>query len=70
MDTNLAIVIFPDGSVTGIGRTGGMDGFGGIVVHRVTASNWKDPASYVGEWGTFLFPNRTIVPDAGVEQGC
>lgn len=32
MDTNLAIVIFPDGSVAGIGRTGGQAGFEGIVV--------------------------------------
>ena len=27
MDKPLAIVLVPDGSVTGIGRTGGMDGF-------------------------------------------
>lgn len=68
MDTNLAIVILPDGSVTGIGRTGGQAGFAGIVVHRVSATNWKDPSSYVGDWEEFLFPNRTLVPDAGLED--
>ena len=68
MDTNLAIVIFEDGSVAGIGRTGGQAGFAGIVVHRVWATNWRDPSSYAGDWDTFLFPNRTLVPDAGVED--
>ena len=46
MDTNLAVVILGNGSVVGIGRTGG--GSTGIIVHLVTASHWKDPASYTG----------------------
>jgi hypothetical protein len=65
MDTNLAVVILRNGSVVGIGRTGGD---GGIVTHLVTASNWKVPDSYVGQWTTPLFPNRTVVPDAGLED--
>ena len=66
MDTNLAAAILPNGSVVGIARTGG--GPTGISAHLVTASDWRDPASYVGRWKEMLFPNTTIVPDAGVED--
>ena len=50
----------------GIGRTSGPPT--GIVVHLVTATHWKDPESYVGEWDTMLFPNTTLMPYAGVED--
>ena len=65
MDTNLAVLILTDGSVVGIGRTGGR---GGIVAHLVTAAHWKDPSSYTGSWKAPLFSNTTMVPDAGVED--
>ena len=65
MDTNLAVVILKNGSAVGIGRTGGE---GGIVAHLVTASNWKEPATYTGRWNEPLFTNLTVVPDAGVED--
>eukprot|EP00935_MAST-01C_sp_MAST-1C-sp1_P000992 g992.t1 len=66
MDTNLAVVILKNGSAVGIGRTGG--GPTGIIAHLVTAGDWKDPSSYTGRWRTMLFPNTTIMPDAGVED--
>ena len=44
MDTNLAPVILKNGSVVGIGRTGGPPT--GIVARLVTAENWKDPSTY------------------------
>lgn len=66
MDTNLAAAILADGSVVGIGRTGG--GPTGIIAHLVTARHWREPASYVGSWSKMLFPNTTIVPNAGVED--
>ena len=40
----------------------------GIVTHLVTASDWRDAGSYVGRWGAMLFPDTTIVPDAGLED--
>jgi hypothetical protein len=64
MDTNLAMVILSNGSAVGIGRTGGDPT--GIVVHLVTAANWKEPSSYVGQWHTMLFPNTTILPASGM----
>lgn len=66
MDTNLAVVILQNGSVVGIGRTGG--GPTGIIAHLVTAGHWKDPSSYTGRWRTMLFPNTTILPSSGVED--
>merc|ERR1719506_1107816 len=66
MDTNLAVVILQNGSVVGIGRSGG--GPTGIIAHLVTAGHWKDPSSYTGRWRTMLFPNTTILPSSGVED--
>eukprot|EP00937_MAST-01D_sp_MAST-1D-sp2_P004368 g4368.t1 len=66
MDTNLAVEILSNGSAVGIGRTGGAPT--GIVTHLVTAADWRDPDSYVGQWGAMLFPNTTLVPDAGLED--
>ena len=66
MDTNLAVLILPNNSVVGIGRTGG--GATGIIAHRVYASDWRDATTYIGEWSTLLFPNTTILPTAGVED--
>jgi hypothetical protein len=66
MDTNLAVVINADNSIVGIGRTGG--GSSGIVVHLVTATDWRNASSYTGRWRTMLFPNTTVVPDAGLED--
>lgn len=66
LDTNLAATILRNGSVVGIGRTGGAPT--GIIAHLVTARDWRAPESYVGQWETFLFPNTTVVPDAGVED--
>jgi hypothetical protein len=66
MDTNLAVVILPNGTAVGIGRTGGAPT--GIVAHLVTAADWRNASTYVGRWETMLFPNTTLVPDAGVED--
>lgn len=66
MDTNLAMVILDDGSAVGICRTGGDPT--GIIAHLATASDWRDPESYVGSWNEMLFPNTTIMDDAGVED--
>ena len=66
MDTNLAVVILNDGSVVGIGRTGGKPT--GIVAHLVTASNWRDASSYAGEWTEMLFPDTKVLDNAGVED--
>eukprot|EP00939_MAST-03C_sp_MAST-3C-sp1_P002855 g2855.t1 len=66
MDTNLAVVILPNGTVVGIGRTGGDPT--GIVAHYVYATNWKDPSSYVGDWGRMLFPDTHVLNSAGVED--
>ena len=60
LDTNLAVVILRNGSVVGIGRHNG--------VSLVTASDWRDPDSYRGEWTTPLFPNTHRVPPWGVED--
>merc|ERR1719321_2605603 len=54
MDTNLAAAILSDGSVVGIGRTGG--GATGIIAHLVTAAHWRQPETYVGSWTEMLFP--------------
>jgi len=66
MDTNLAVVILANGSVVGIGRTGGPPQ--GIDAHLVTAKDWRDPASYVGRWTELLFPDTRVVPSAGLED--
>ena len=66
MDTNLAVTILSNGSAIGISRTGGSPT--GIVAHLVTASDWRDPDTYIGRWEDMLFPNTTIMPDAGVED--
>lgn len=66
MDTNLAAVILPNGSVVGIGRTSGAPT--NIVAHLVTASDWRDAASYKGRWDAMLFPNTTLMPADGVED--
>ena len=66
MDTNLAVVILGNGSVVGIGRTGGKPT--GIVAHLVTASDWRDPSSYSGKWTEMLFPDTKILDNAGVED--
>ena len=65
MDTNLAVTINDDGSVIGIGRTGGSPT--GIIAHLVTASNWRDPASYKMH-EEMLFENTTLVDASGVED--
>ena len=65
MDTNLAVVINDDGSVVGIGRTGGAPT--GIVSHLVTASSWNDASSYKMH-EKMLFPNTTILDSDGVED--
>lgn len=64
MDTNFAGVILANGSVVGLGRTGGS---AGIVIHLVTAAHWKDPNSYTGRWTTPLFDMKSV-PDAGLED--
>ena len=66
MDTNLAATILPNGSVVGIGRTGGLPT--GILAHLVTAGHWRDAASYVGRWQQMLFPDTKLVNFAGVED--
>ena len=66
LDTNLAASILANGSVVGIGRTGGAPT--GIIAHLVTATDWRDPTSYVGRWDEVLFPNTTVLPYAGVED--
>ena len=66
LDTNLAVTILADGSVVGIARTVGPPT--GVLAHLVTARDWTDPESYVGRWTKLLFPNTTIVDDAGVED--
>lgn len=66
MDTNLAATILADGSVVGIGRTGGAPT--GILAHLVTARHWRDPSSYVGRWQQLLFPDTARLPFAGVED--
>jgi hypothetical protein len=62
-DTNLAIVILPNSSVVGLGRTGYP---AGIAIHLVTAAHWKDPSSYTGRWNVSLF-DLVTVPNAGLE---
>lgn len=66
MDTNLAAVILEDNSVVGIARTGGAPT--GIVAHLVTASDWREPSSYLCRWDEMLFPDTKILDDAGVED--
>ena len=66
LDTNLAATILSNGSVVGIGRTGGPPT--GIIAHLVTADDWRNPDSYVGRWSEMLFPNVTRLPNAGVED--
>jgi hypothetical protein len=55
VDTNLAVVILANGSVVGLARTSASAPLV-ISVHSVTAHDWRDPASYVGDWNTTLFP--------------
>ena len=64
MDTNFAAVILQNGSVVGLGRTGGKQG---IVIHLVTATHWRDAASYTGRWKEPLFDLKSV-PDAGLED--
>ena len=66
MDTNFAAAILHDGSVVGIGRTGGKPT--DIVAHLVTATHWRNPASYTGNWKEMLFPNTTMVDASGLED--
>ena len=49
LDTNLAATILANGSVVGIGRTGGPPT--GIIAHLVTARDWRNASAYVGQWG-------------------
>ena len=62
-DTNLAVVILPNNSVVGLGRTGYP---AGIAIHLVTAAHWMDSSSYTGRWNVSLF-DLVTVPDAGLE---
>lgn len=66
MDTNLAVVVLSNGSVVGIGRTGGPPT--GIVARLVSAEHWRDPSSYRMRVDEMLFPDTHIMNYAGVED--
>lgn len=61
-DTNLAVVILPNGSAVGTARRSGMP------VYLVTATNWRNASSYVyhADQPLFQLPAKTTIEDGSV----